>query len=178
MQIHSSIPELAKHEKTRRRRRGAFTTVAAGLLCLGLAAPASAGGEFKDGFEDQLGRLLAVHAFQVGKVALLASRVSNRHSQHWIDGRAHRSERAVYRDYEVERHQRYDRNRREARSERSHRRNRNTKVVEVHFHDDRRRPCSSLHQARVHPDQLRHQRLSRGDEQALNRWLRHERRRR
>ena len=73
MQIHSSIPELAKHEKTRRRRGGAFTTVAAGLLCLGLAAPASAGGEFKDGFEDQLGRLLAVHAFQVGKVALLAS---------------------------------------------------------------------------------------------------------
>ena len=34
------------------------------------AAPARAGGEFRDGFEDQLGRLVALEVFHVGHVLL------------------------------------------------------------------------------------------------------------
>jgi hypothetical protein len=49
------------------------SALAALLACaaLGLAAaPARAGNEFKNGFEDQIGRLLAFQVFQAGQVIL------------------------------------------------------------------------------------------------------------
>jgi hypothetical protein len=42
----------------------------AAIACAGLfaAAPASAGNEFRDGFEDQLGRLAAIEVFHLGEL--------------------------------------------------------------------------------------------------------------
>ena len=52
-------------QRTRRSQRVSFLPVLA-LMGL-LAAPAHAGSEFDDGFEDQLGRLFAYEAFSLGK---------------------------------------------------------------------------------------------------------------
>lgn len=170
MQLHSSIRNLARHEKIRRRRRGAFLTAAASLLCFGLAAaPASAGGEFKDGFEDQLGRLLAVHAFHVGKIALLAGHVSNRHG---YDDRRHWSERIVYHDYAGDRHHRDHHGRRQSRIRHADR-HYDTNTIEYHFHGSSHRPCYSLHELSVYRDDPRQRRWTRRDERAYHKWLRH-----
>jgi len=46
--------------------------VLAALACAGLlaAAPAQAGNEFQDGFEDQMGRLVALQVFQLGNLLI------------------------------------------------------------------------------------------------------------
>jgi hypothetical protein len=55
----------------RRRIAGRSLAALALLLCAGfVATPAQAGNEFRDGFEDQLGRLVAVEAFHVGRLIL------------------------------------------------------------------------------------------------------------
>jgi hypothetical protein len=183
MQFNPSIREHARSGFLSRRIRGASLAAGAALLCLGLtASPASAGGEFKDGFEDQLGRLLAVHAFQVGKVALLAGHVPGGYwddSRVRYEGRRHRSEHAVHRDAprrhdrRVERRHHGDRDRKWKRGKR---RGHEVRRIEYHYHDSRRRPCTSLHEVYVHPDDSRHQRLRRDEERAYRRWLQHERR--
>ena len=60
------------HANTNRRRiAGRSLAALALLLCAGFAAtPAQAGNEFRDGFEDQLGRLVAVEAFHMGRLIL------------------------------------------------------------------------------------------------------------
>ena len=56
---------------TRCRIAGRSLAALAVMLCAGYAAtPAQAGNEFRDGFEDQMGRLVAVEAFQVGRFIL------------------------------------------------------------------------------------------------------------
>ena len=75
-----------------RSKRAPRTLAAvAAVLCLGfVAAPAQAGDELRDAFEDQMGRLLAVEAFHTGK---------------WILSGGHYG----HRDYGVRYERRYDR---------------------------------------------------------------------
>jgi len=47
-----------------------FAVIAAFTCASFVATPANAGNELKNGFEDQIGRLLALGAFNVGRVVL------------------------------------------------------------------------------------------------------------
>jgi hypothetical protein len=55
------------------------------FVCAALfaAAPAQAGGEFRDGFEDQLGRLAALEVFHVGHV-LLTGHAAPTYGVHYV----------------------------------------------------------------------------------------------
>ena len=78
MQSKTSTLEIAERWNSRQRRRGAAFTAALVLACAGLgAAPASADNELRNGFEDQIGRLLAVQAFHVGRVALFGGHLGH-----------------------------------------------------------------------------------------------------
>lgn len=51
-------------------RRPLIALAVFACAALFMAAPAQAGGEFRDGFEDQLGRLAALEVFHVGHILL------------------------------------------------------------------------------------------------------------
>jgi hypothetical protein len=68
---------------TRRRaaRRPLIALTVLACAALFMAAPAQAGGEFRDGFEDQLGRLAALEVFHVGHILLAG------HASPYYEGR-------------------------------------------------------------------------------------------
>ena len=70
---------------TERTMRAPRTLAAiAALACLGfVAAPAQAGGELRDAFEDQMGRLLAVEALHTGKWILSGGYYGHHGTQHY-----------------------------------------------------------------------------------------------
>ena len=70
---------------TRRRaaRRPLIALTVFACAALFAAAPAQAGGEFRDGFEDQLGRLAALEVFHMGHV-LLTGHAASTHTVHYV----------------------------------------------------------------------------------------------
>ena len=70
---------------TRRRaaRRPLIALAVFACAALFAAAPAQAGGEFRDGFEDQLGRLAALEVFHLGHV-LLAGHAAPYYEVHYV----------------------------------------------------------------------------------------------
>ncbi len=70
---------------TRRRaaRRPLIALAVFAGAALFAAAPAQAGGEFRDGFEDQLGRLAALEVFHLGHT-LLASHAAPYYEVHYV----------------------------------------------------------------------------------------------
>ena len=115
-------------ERTKRntRTRCALAFLAT-LACAGLAAlPAQAGNDFRDGFEDQLGRLVAVEAFHVGRWILSGGhpahyRFSNHARPSYYERHRHHAHRRPHHDSphrhrvdepcNVETHERITRNR-------------------------------------------------------------------
>jgi hypothetical protein len=64
---------IPTHDRKLPRTRLLGSAFAIGLAALALgAAPASAGSEFKNGFEDELGRIVAHHVAAVGHAVLAA----------------------------------------------------------------------------------------------------------
>ena len=62
-------PTSTLHRSSRRASRIASLALATALLC-GIATPARAGSHFENGYEDQLGRLLAFETVAVGRALL------------------------------------------------------------------------------------------------------------
>lgn len=82
---------------TQTRRRGAATWIAALAVlggAMGVGAPARAGNDFANGFEDQLGRLAAIQVVRFGQLLLTGGVAPHPHGHHWA-GHA-RGHPAVY----------------------------------------------------------------------------------
>ena len=140
----------------RTRNRRSVVTFLAGLAlaCL-MAVPAQAGNEFDDGFEDQLGRLVATEVFHLGRFLLTggahyAYTYDDRHAR-----RAHRRAHRHHRQHRHDRHHHHDHDRHHWREHEGHahrygdpcnevthervRRNRYGEVVEYERHEVRYR---------------------------------------
>lgn len=83
----------SKHRKPTRRP----ILLLAALACAGLlaAAPAQAGNEFRDGFEDQLGRLAAVGVFHLGTALLVGHHAPHTHYATQVSYETHYPRHAI-----------------------------------------------------------------------------------
>ena len=149
MQSNLSIP-IPK--PTSRRRLRSALSLALAVACLGSSAvPASAGNEFEDGFEDQLGRLLAFEALRFGRIALFGvpyahgyESVSQRRERHHDDDWNRYGER-----------DRYDRKYR---------------TIALHYHRGSDRPCNLVHDVHVHRKDRHLRHWERERQRAYRRW--------
>lgn len=74
----------------KRKARGVRVALAgSALLALGLATPAQAHGSFEQGFQDEMGRLLAHEAVHAGR-AILAHGIAEVHYRHAVREYRHR----------------------------------------------------------------------------------------
>jgi hypothetical protein len=87
------------------------------------AAPAQAGGEFRDGFEDQLGRLAALEVFHVGHV-LLTGHAAPSYAVHYVPYEVHYAP--------PQRHQHYKHHHKHPRHHVAHHRHHHGRRCDVH----------------------------------------------
>lgn len=171
--------KATSNTKRTTRAPRALAAIAA-LACAGfIAAPAQAGGELKDAFEDQMGRLLAVEAFHTGKWILSAGHYGPyaTHDHHYGD-RYSKHRRGDHYDRHYDRHDDRHYDRRHHHRHHSHarhhakRHHRKWHRKHRHFHYEDR-PCNIethvIHRDhRGHVEYERHERRSRDERYA--RW--------